>query len=236
MKKTKEDFIKLYNFLKRNEDKNTLFITTSNRYKDEVQIPKSSILADKLAQKLENVEVIDASKLKIYMCEGNVSNQNGNRCGVEEALLQDEVKNPDKLIRCFAALHNEDDELYKVANAIFKSDVVIFFGSIRWGKMNAVYARLIERLTWIENRRSALKQSDLLEGKVAGIVAIGHNWNAQVALNHEKNVLNFIGFKTPDELFFKWEFMKDSNNEDLKKYIQDYLAFNEEFEFINELK
>jgi hypothetical protein len=41
--------------------------------------------------------------------------------------------------------------------------------------MNAIYAELIERLTWLKNRHATLGESNLLKDKEVG-VAIGHNW------------------------------------------------------------
>jgi multimeric flavodoxin WrbA len=60
--------------------------------------------------------------------------------------------------------------MYKVANLILESDIIIFFGSIRWGKMNAIYAELIERLTWLENRHATLGESNLLKDKEVGVM------------------------------------------------------------------
>jgi hypothetical protein len=54
--------------------------------------------------------------------------------------------------------------MYKVANNFFESDNNIF-RSIRWGKMNAIIAELIERLTWLENRHATLGESNLLKDK-----------------------------------------------------------------------
>jgi hypothetical protein len=64
---------KLYKHLK-NSDKKILFLTTSNRWEGEKSIPKSSMIAHELAKKLKSVEIINVSKLKIFPCEGNVSN------------------------------------------------------------------------------------------------------------------------------------------------------------------
>jgi hypothetical protein len=67
-----------------------LFLTCSNRYSEieEKQTPKSTILAEVIADKLDNVTLINVPELKIYPCEGNVSREDGNKCGVKEALLE----------------------------------------------------------------------------------------------------------------------------------------------------
>ena len=154
---------RLYNYLKKNNKKKVLFLTTSNRWSGDKELPKSSIIAEELMKKLgdDRCQVMNVAKLKIFPCEGNVSTKRGNTCGLKDAKLGDKEKNPTGQIRCWAALNNKSDEMYKVANAIFDADIVIFFGSIRWGKMNAIYTSLIERLTWLENRHATLGESNI---------------------------------------------------------------------------
>ena len=79
---------KLYKYLK-NSNKKILFLTTSNRWEGQEELPKSSIIAKELSSKLKSVQIINVSKLKIFPCEGNVSNHGGNGCGIKEALLKD---------------------------------------------------------------------------------------------------------------------------------------------------
>lgn len=219
----------LYNYLLSQQGKKILFLTTSNRWEGEKELPKSSILAKELSDRLDNCDIMNVSKLKIFPCEGNVSNHKGNNCGVKDAILKGQ-KNPNKFIRCWASVNNESDELHTVANSIYESDIIIFFGSIRWGKMNAIYTQLIERLTWLENRHTTLGESNLLENKQAGVVAIGHNWNGKEAVKLEKQVLDFFGFDTPQELSFSWQYLKDANDETLKGYKDEYPAFVKDYE------
>ena len=220
---------RLYNYLKKNDGKKILFVTTSNRWEGDKELPKSSIIAKELEKRLKRVKIIDASKLKIFPCEGNVSSKEGNNCGVKDSLLKS--NNPHKFIRCWASINNKSDEMHEVANAIYESDIVIFFGSVRWGKMNAIYTKLIERLTWLENRHTTLGESNLLKDKEAGIVAIGHNWNGENAVKLEKDVLGFFGFKTPAQLSFNWQYTSDKYDETKKGYKEDYSKFMEEFNF-----
>ena len=229
---------KLYNYLKKNKNKKVLFLTTSNRWEGDNELPKSSIIADELIKKLgsDRVQLINVAKLKIYPCEGNVSTKRGNTCGLKEAKLDDKEKNPTGHIRCWASLNNKSDEMYKVANAIFDADIVIFFGSIRWGKMNSIYGELVERLTWLDNRHTTLGESNLLKDKEAGIIATGHNWNGEEAVKLEKQVLGFFGFKTPDVLSFNWQWTKDKNDESKKGYLEDFGDFLREFDFVESLK
>jgi len=227
---------KLYNYLKKKKDAKIVFLTTSNRWEGDKELPKSSIIADELQKRLDNCQVINVSKLKIYSCEGNVSTKRGNTCGLKEAKLKDDKKNPTGDIRCWASVNNPSDEMYKVANAIFEADVVIFFGSIRWGKMNAVYTQLVERLTWLENRHTTLGESNLLKDKEAGIIAVGHNWNGEEAVDLEKQVLSFFGFKTPSQLSFNYQYTNDKNDESKSGYKEDYSKFLKEFNFVETLQ
>ena len=180
--------------------------------------------------------MINVAKLKIFPCEGNVSTKRGNTCGLKDAKLDDDKKNPTGHIRCWASLNNKSDEMYKVANAIFDADIVIFFGSIRWGKMNSIYGELVERLTWLENRHNTLGESNLLKNKEVGVIAVGHNWNGEEAVKLEKQVLGFFGFKTPDVLSFNWQWTKDKFDESKKGYLQEFGDFLKEFDFVETLQ
>lgn len=224
---------RLYKYLKKS-DKKILFLTTSNRWEGEKELPKSSIIAHELAKQLKSVEIINVSKLKIFPCEGNVSNKEGNGCGVKAAMLKS--NNPEKFIRCWASINNPTDEMHKVANAIYDADIVIFFGSIRWGKMNAIYTQLVERLTWLENRHTTLGESNLLKDKETGVIAIGHNWNGKEAVKLEKEVLGFFGFKTPDVLSFNWQYIENKNDETQSGYKKTYATFMKDFNFVESLK
>ncbi len=146
--------------------KKVLLIATSNRWeghKDDEA--KSTKLAKLVAERLgtDKCEFIDASKLNIAVCEGNVSSKFGNHCGEKGALLKDKDKNPSGYHRCWASINNKSDELWKITKPLFESDAVVFFTSIRWGQTNSVHQKLIERLTWIENRRTTLGESDIIK-------------------------------------------------------------------------
>jgi multimeric flavodoxin WrbA len=205
-------------YLKRK--KKILFLTTSNRWNGHEDQPKSTALAYKFALELgnEKVTVLEIPLLKIYPCEGNVSSIKGNNCGVKAAALLDKGKNPTGHIRCWASYNNADDELYKVANEIFKADAIVFFGSVRWGQANSYYQKIIERLCWIENRWASLGEDNLLNGKDAGFIVVGQNWNGVNVVNTQKQVLKFYGFKTPDVLFWNWQFTENVNDESLASY------------------
>jgi multimeric flavodoxin WrbA len=209
--------------------KRVLFLTTSNRWSGLNEKPKSTALAESIADEV-GAEVIDVSKLHIYMCEGNVSTAKGNTCGLKEAALKDPDKNPTGHHRCWASINHADDELWKISKAIFESDVVIFFASVRWGQTNAIYQKLIERLCWLENRHSTLKESNLLEGKLSGIVLVGHNWNGESVLSTQKQVLEFYGFTVPPELSGHWKWTNDIFDETEEGYLQDRKDFESDFQ------
>ena len=234
----KKEIQKFFSYLKSKDKQGfkILFLTTSNRWVGDKELPKSSQLALDIRDKLSNCEVIDVSKLKIFPCEGNVSRGKGNNCGIKEALLKDDKKNPHKILRCWASMNNPTDELYVVANKIFESDIVVFFGSVRWGKMNAIYSQLIERLTWLENRHASLGESNLLKDKEAGIVAMGHNWNGHDVVDLEKQVLKYFGFKIPKELSFNRQWTTDPTDESISGYKQDHKDFLKEKTIIESLK
>ena len=217
-------------------DKKVLLLTTSNRWEGQKEEPKSSMLASRIAAGLKNSQTINVSKLRIFPCEGNVSTHGGNTCGLRDAALNDKKKNPTGHIRCWASINNPTDEMHKVANAILDADVVLFFGSIRWGKMNSIYAELIERLTWLENRHTTLGESNLLKGKQAGVIAVGHNWNGKEAVELEREVLRFFGFETPEELSLNWQMLTDAKDETKSGYKKEYAAFNKHFELIERIK
>ena len=213
-------------------EKKVLLLTTSNRWEGQKEQPKSSMLAAEIAKELKSSQTINVSKLKIFPCEGNVSTHGGNTCGLKESILKDKKKNPTGQIRCWASVNNPTDEMHKVANAILDADVVLFFGSIRWGKMNAIYANLIERLTWLENRHTTLGESNLLKDKEAGVIAVGHNWNGKESVELEKEVLRFFGFKTPKQLSLNWQYTNDKNDESKDGYKKEYKGFLKDFKIV----
>ena len=209
------------------ESKNDiLLLTTSTRYREHTwDIPKSTALAFRikkhLARKRKRVTLLDVTKLQIYTCEGNISGGRGNNCGVREAKLLDRGKNPTGQHRCWASINNRDDQLYKVSRELFKSQAVVFFVSVRWGQTNSVYQRLFERLSWIENRVTSLKEAPIpqLKKLEAGIVLFGHNWNGEQILKTQKQNFEWFGWKTPAPLSFNWQYTGDAEDESPESYL-----------------
>jgi multimeric flavodoxin WrbA len=217
-------------FLKKElKGKKSLIIATSSRWDGhQDDIPKSTELAMDIANSSGAV-FIDASKLNIFICEGNVSSSSGNNCGIKEALLKNKEKNPSGNHRCWASINNKTDELWIISKALFEADIVLFFASVRWGQTNSVYQKLIERLTWLENRHTTYSENNLLEGKKAGIILFSHNWRSEEVLDTQIKVLSFFGFDTPKNLSFKYQWTKDYLDETQKGYKKDHKDFLEIF-------
>ena len=202
--------------------KKILFITTSNRWSGEKagDMPKSTKIAHLMKEKLKHsqVEILDISKMKIYPCEGNVSTDRWNSCWLPWALLKDTEKNPSWYHRCWVTYNNADDELWKISKALFESDSVVFFTSVRRWQTNAFYQKLIERLTWIENRVSTLWEENIVGSISAGIIVIGQNWHGKEVLETQKYVLGNFGFQVTDEICWNWQYLKDDHEESQESY------------------
>ena len=233
------NFNKTLEYLK--TKKRVLFLTTSNRWSGEMhaKLPKSTALAYKMKELLNDkanteagecaVTLIEVPLLNIHPCEGNVSTKQGNTCGLVKAALTDHEKNPSGLHRCWASINNPDDELWKISKELFESDCVLFFGSIRWGQLNSYYQKLIERLTWIENRHSTLGEENVIENIDAGIITIGHNWHGHEAMETQKKVLGYFGFRIVDDLCWHWQFTDNALEESEGAYLDAAVEFEEKF-------
>lgn len=209
--------------------KKVLLLSCSNRYnlsEDNIDIPKSKMLALFLKDELGDKAVfIDVPDLNIYPCEGNVSRKDGNGCGTKDSLLKDKFKNPTGYHRCWCSFNNEDDELWKISKELFSSDAVIFFGSIRWGQANMFYQKLIERLTWIENRYSTLKEGNIVGDIESGFICVGQNWGGESVVDIQKRVHEFFGFKINDSFYWNWQYTDDENDETQESYRKSFNKF-----------
>ncbi|MDD2450324.1 hypothetical protein [Sulfurovum sp.] len=203
--------------------KKILFLTTSNRWQGEEggEKPKSTQLAYEIVKRLggPQVSIIEVPLFTIHPCEGNVSTERGNTCGVADARTKDPFKNPSGYHRCWASVNNKDDELWKISKELFASECVVFFGSVRWGQMNSTYQKLIERLTWIENRHSTLGEENIVQNIDAGIIIVSQNWNSSQVLDTQKKVLEFFGFNVAEDLCWNWQYSKDETDESQSSYI-----------------
>ena len=215
--------------------KKVLLLTTSNRggwaIKELDEEPKSTKLARSIQKYLgsSKCKLIEVPELKIYPCEANVSHLRGNDCGAKKAKLEDKDKNPTGQHRCWRSINNLDDELWKISKELFESDVVLFFGSIRWGQMNAQYQNLIERLTWLENRHTTLGESNIIKSISTGIIAVGQNWRGKEVVDVQKQVLDFFGFKVEDVLCWNWQYTMNAKDESKDSYKKAGKKFNKIF-------
>jgi len=218
------------------KEKKVLLITTSNRPpSDKTDIPKSTQLANYIQSRLGKIkcEIIDISKLNIYNCVGNVSTKDGNQCGLKGALLKNKEKNPSGYHRCWVSFSHSNDELWKVTKPLFESSTVVFFGSVRWGQMNAYYQKLIERLDWIENRHTTLGEDNIVKNIKAGIIVVGQQWNGKQVIETQKQVLKFYGFKVPEELSWNWQYSDNPNLETKESYKNAIKAFGKVYKINN---
>jgi len=231
--KEREQLDKTIDYLSKKEK--VLLLTTSNRWTGHTDdVPKSTQLAIYVQEQLgkQKATLIEVPKLKIYPCEGNVSSspdKGGNHCGTKDAVLKDKEKNPSGFHRCWASINNKDDELWKISRPLFESDAVQIFGSVRWGQTNGYYQKLIERLTWIENRHSTLGEKNIVSNIDAGLILVGQNWNGKDVLDTQKQVLEFFGFKTPKEMFWNWQYTQNATLETKESYKKAYTTFEKQF-------
>ena len=210
--------------------KRTLLLCTSTRWEGSDEVAKSTRLAKQIHGALGAAcQLMDVSKMNIYQCEGNVSREDGNRCGLRESALKDSTKNPTGFHRCWASFNHADDELWKVSRALFESDVVLLFGSVRWGGVNGIWQKLIERLTWIESRHSTLGESNIVSNIEAGCILLGHNWKGAEVLSTQQEILRFFGFQVPDQLSFNWQWTSDLFDETEEGYDEDLRDFERTF-------
>lgn len=237
LKKNDPSYKKLVKSVKFLQEKSKiLFLTTSSRgewvIKNLDEEPKSTKLAKAVQNFLgkSKCTLLEVPKLKIYPCEGNVSNREGNTCGILKSKLKDKEKNPSGHHRCWASINNSDDELWKISKVLLESEVVIFWGSVRWGQMNAEYQKLIERLTWLENRKSTLQESNILKNISCGVIAIGQNWRGKEVVEVQKQVLTIFGFDIKDELFWNWQYTDNYKDERQISYKTSPKVFDKTFE------
>ena len=211
-----------------------LLLSCSNRYNwdpNNVDIPKSTILAMAIQEYLgDKATLIDVPDLNIVPCEGNVSRKDGNSCGLMKAKLKDKNKNPTGYHRCWASFNHPEDELWKISKELFESNAVVFFTSVRWGQASMFYQKLIERLTWIENRHSTLKESNIIENIQSGFICCGQNWKGMDVVDTQRKVHSFYGFKPNDKLYWNWQYTNKITDETQESYKESFPEFVEKFD------
>ena len=181
----------------------------------------------------DKATLIDVPELNIAPCEGNVSRKDGNSCGLKKAMLKDKDKNPTGFHRCWASLNNKDDELWKISKELFESNAVIFFTSVRWGQASMFYQKLIERLTWLENRHATLGESNVIKDIQSGFICTGQNWKGLDVVDTQKRVHTFYGFKPNDKFYWNWQFTSKITDETQKSYRESFSSFVNKFKLDN---
>ena len=91
------------------------------------------------------------------------------------------------------------------------------------------YQKLIERLTWLENRHSTLGEENIIKNIDGGIVIIGQNYHGKNVLSTQKSVLQFYGFKVPESLSSNWQYTSNALDETGKSYKLAIKIFNKIF-------
>ena len=84
-------------------------------------------------------------------------------------------------------------------------------------------------MTWLENRHATLGEANILEGKDAGFICIGQNWNGPEVVDVQKQVHEFYGFNTPQQLYWNWQYTRDEKDETQASYKKSYSVFKKEF-------
>ena len=73
-----------------------------------------------------------------------------------------------------------------------------------------------------------LSEENIIGGKEVGFICIGQNWNGMNVVGVQQKVLNFYGFKTPDNLFWNWQYTDNAKDETEQSYRKAYSKFKKE--------
>jgi hypothetical protein len=173
---------------------NILLLTTSTRYQEHPwDIPKTTQLALRiekhLKQKGKHVTVLDVANLKIHTCEGNISAQRGNNCGV----ISRELFKSQAVVFFVSVRWGQTNSVYQR-----------LFERLSW---------IENRVTSLGEK--PIPQLKKLE---AGIVLFGHNWNDEQVLKTQKQNFEWFGWKAPEALSFNWQYTKDADEESPQSY------------------
>jgi hypothetical protein len=95
------------------------------------------------------------------------------------------------------------------------------------------YQKLIERLTWIENRHYTLGESNIVEGIQSGFICTGQNWKGMDVVDTQKRVHTFYGFKPNDKFYWNWQFTNKITDETEESYKEAFPAFVKKFDLDN---
>jgi hypothetical protein len=74
-----------------------------------------------------------------------------------------------------------------------------------------------------------LGEKNIVKNIDAGFIATGQNWNGKYVTKTQKEVLQFFGFNTPDELFWNWQFTDNALDETNRSYNKAITTFDNTF-------
>jgi hypothetical protein len=92
------------------------------------------------------------------------------------------------------------------------------------------YQKLIERLTWIENRHATLGESNIVENIQSGFICCGQNWKGMDVVDTQKRVHTFYGFKPNDNFYWNWQYTNKITDETKESYKDAFPAFAKKFD------
>jgi len=95
------------------------------------------------------------------------------------------------------------------------------------------YQKLIERLTWIENRHSTLGESNIVENIQSGFICTGQNWKGMDVVDTQKRVHTFYGFKPNDNFYWNWQYTNKITDETKESYKEAFPTFVKKFDLDN---
>ena len=106
-----------------------------------------------------------------------------------------------------------DDDMRKIYDEILKADGVIFATPIYWYSPSGIIKRVIDRLTALENMIFVSGRS-WVEGKVAGIIAVGNDSGEIQLISLMYATLNSMGFIIPPFALSFFNVQRDVLNDD----------------------
>ena len=89
------------------------------------------------------------------------------------------------------------DDFNAIAGRLVEADAFILASPIYWYSVSGVMKNFIDRLTSLENMIYHEPRKSLLEGKVAGFIAVGNDTGAIMAIAWMMVVLNSMGVHVP---------------------------------------
>ncbi len=90
----------------------------------------------------------------------------------------------------------DDDDFNKLGEKMLESHGLVFATPVYWYGVSGVLKNLLDRMTSMENMIVHEGRS-LLDGKIAGFIAVGNDTGSLMAIAYMMSVLNSMGFHIP---------------------------------------